>query len=408
MIINKFNLLLIKIDLTFENLIHVFIMYLSSLVSKEFSRIKTDKRTLVLIFAIPIILIVIFGLTSGGGPTKYFNCAIISRDDLPWGDEVNCTSQYDEAFINIVDEDCSAWSLIDSFEIKEDEEYEDAFKECMLMLKNEIIDIFLVLPEDFSETVENETDTTLIYYIDGSDKDSVDAVEVALKEPIALFRIEVEKTTNFVTMAPYLEYEVPFWETQVLNYALAIVLSMLIVGLLMNLTCLSIVSEGPLPRMMLTPTAKKEIILSKLIANSIIMLVQVTLIFVLSAAFGMYCLGSLIDLYIVLISIGFCGICMGLFISAISKTEQQANQLYIMFFIVIIMFSGSFINIQSLPLAMQVIIHSLPLSHAVPLIISITLKGLSIDLAHFISLNLISVAYLFLAYIAYKIKKVEV
>ena len=183
---------------------------------------------------------------------------------------------------------------------------------------------------------------------------------------------------------------------------------MLILGLLMNLTALSIVSEGPLPRMLLTPTAKNEIILSKLIANTIIMILQVTEIFAMSAIFGLYCLGSLFDLYLVLLLTGFCGICMGLFISSISKTEQVANQLYMMFFIVVLMFSGAFIKIDSLPLTMQIIINLLPLSHAIPLILTITLKGLPIDLAHFLSLGLISISFVIMAYIAFRFKKVEV
>ena len=388
-------------------------MYLSGLIRKEFSRIKADKRTLVLIFAIPIILIVIFGLTSGGGPTEYYNAAIISRDNIPYETpefplESNSSLNYDEVFIGVVEDDCSAWGLIESYECDNEEEYDDAFEECFELLRNEIIDIFIILEEDFSETVENETDTTLTYYIDGSDLEATSAVDVAIQEPIGLFKIKARKTVNFVTMFPYLEYEVPFWETQVLNYALAIVLSMLILGLLMNFTALSIVSEAPLPRMMLTPTAKKEIILSKLIANSIIMLLQVTIIFALSAIFGMFSLGSLFSLYLILIAIGFCGICIGLFISSISKTEQQANQIYIMLFITLLMFSGSFIRMESLPLAMQIIINALPLSHAVPLINEVTKKGLPIDLFHFLSLNLISLGFIIGAYIAFRFRKLEV
>ncbi len=386
-------------------------MYLSGLIRKEFGRIKSDKRTLALIFIIPIILIIIFGLTSGGGPTEYFNAAIITRDNIPYEDSTlqsNLTLNYDEVFIDIVEEECSAWGLIKSYAPEDDEEYEEAFKECMEMLKNEIIDVFLILDDDFSETVENETDTTLTYYIDGSDLEAVDAVKVAIQEPIGLFKVEVRKTVNFVIMAPYLEYEVPFWETQVLNYALAVVLSMLILGLLMNLTSLSIVSEGPLSRMMLTPTAKNEIILSKLIANSVIMLLQVTIIFALSAIFGMFSLGSLFNLYLILIATGFCGICMGLFISSISKTEQVANQLYIMLFIALLMFSGAFIKMETLPLAMQIIIYSLPLSHAVPLIDDNTKRGSPIDFFHFLSLNIISLVFIILAYIAFRFRKVEV
>ena len=382
-------------------------MYLSGLIKKEFGRIKSDKRTLVLIFIIPIILIVIFGLTSGGGPTEYFNAAIITRDKESC-DCLNSTEGYDDIFIDVVKDDCEAWGLFEDFESEGDDDYEKIYDKCVELLRDELIDVFLVLPDDFSETIINNTDTTIIYYIDGSDLDAVKAVEVALQEPIGKFRLEIDKTVNFTTMTPYLEYEVPFWENQVLNYAFALIASMLIVGLLMNLTALSIVSEGPLPRMLITPTAKNEIIVSKLIANTLVMIFQVTEIFVMCAIFGLFSLGSLFDLYLVLLLTGFCGICMGLFISAISKTEQVANQLYMMFFIVVIMFSGTFIRLESLPLAMQAIILSLPLSHAVPLIVNITLKGLSIDWSHFLSLGLISLTFAALAYIAFRFKKMEV
>jgi ABC-2 type transport system permease protein len=382
-------------------------MYLSGLIKKEFGRIKSDKRTLVLIFVIPIILIVIFGLTSGGGPTEYFNAAIITRDKESC-DCTNSTDGYDDIFIDVVEDDCEAWGLFEDFESEDDDDYEKIYDKCVELLRAELIDVFLVLPDDFSETIINDTDTTLIYYIDGSDMDAVKAVKVALQEPIGKFRLEIDKTVNFTIMTPYLEYEVPFWENQVLNYAFALIASLLIVGLLMNLTALSIVSEGPLPRMLITPTAKNEIIVSKLIANTLVMIFQVTEIFIMCAIFGLFSLGSLFDLYLVLLLTGFCGICMGLFISAISKTEQVANQLYMMFFIVILMFSGTFIRLESLPLAMQAIILSLPLSHAVPLIVNITLKGLSIDWLHFLSLGLISLAFTIMAYIAFRFKKMEV
>jgi hypothetical protein len=50
----------------------------------------------------------------------------------------------------------------------------------------------------------------------------------------------------------------------------------------------------------------------------------------------------------------------------------------------------------------------LPLSHASVLITDITLRGLSLNLEHTLSLLLISFVFLLSAYIAYKFKKVEV
>ncbi len=384
-------------------------MYLGGLIRKEFGRIRSDKRTLVLLFVIPIILIVVFGLTTGVGVTKFFTSAIITRDDMPTYDDFpSNSSKYDDTFISIMQYNTSSWDLYRYYNATDSEEYDNAYQDCHDFLKNGDIDIIIILPENFSESVENKINPVLIYYIDGSDSTAVAAIEVAIQEPIALFRAETDMITNFTIMIPYLEFDVPFWESAILNYAIPFILPIIILGTTINLTSLSIVSEGPLPRMLVTPTTKREIILSKLIANSIIMLLQSTEIFFMISFFGLYSLGSLFYFFLVLIMIGFSGICIGLFISALSPTEQSANQMYLIMFIVIILFSGSVLPLNVTQPGVQIFINLLPLSNAVPLITDVTLKGLSPNLESLFWLNLSSLIYIMLAYIIYMFKKLEV
>ncbi|TFF86805.1 MAG: ABC transporter permease [Promethearchaeota archaeon] len=384
-------------------------MSLGGLINKEFGRIRSDKRTLILLFLIPIILIFIFGLTTGVGPTKFFTAAIITRDDRPtYGDFPANSSTYDDSFISIMQNNSTTWTLHRYFNSTTESEYGSAYISCYNFLKNEVIDIFIVIPENFSESVAKSINPVLIYYIDGSDLSALSAVEVAIQEPIALFRVDANLLANFSMVIPYLEFDVPFWESQLLNYAIPLILPIIILGTTMNLTSLSIVSEGPLPRMLITPTTKREIILSKLIANSTIMFLQSTEIFIMSAFFGLYSLGSLFYFYLALIMIGFCGICIGLFISALSPTEQGANQMYLIMFIVIVLFSGNFLPTDLISPVMRYVINALPLSHAIPLITDITLKGLPPSLYHLMFLNLDSLIFIALAYIIYKFKKLEV
>ena len=384
-------------------------MSLGGLITKEFGRIKSDKRTLILLFLIPIILIFIFGLTTGVGPTKFFTAAIITKDDMPtYGDFPANSSEYDDDFLSIMQNKSITWTLHQYYNSTDENEYTSAYIACYNLLKNEIVDIFIVLPENFSESVAKKVNPILFYYIDGSDLSAVSAVEVAIQEPIALFRAEADLLANFSIMVPYLEFDVPFWESQLLNYAVPLILPIIILGTTMNLTSLSIVSEGPLPRMLITPTTKRDIILSKLIANSVIMFLQSTEIFIMTSFFGLYSLGSLFYFFLALVMIGFCGICIGLFISAVSPTEQGANQMYLIMFIVIVLFSGNFLPPELISPVMQYIINVLPLSHAIPLITDITLKGLPPDLTHIAFLNLDSLIFIVLAYIVYKFKKLEV
>jgi len=383
-------------------------MTISSLIQKEFNRIKSDKRTLILLFTIPMILIIIFGLTTGVGPTKFFTAAIISCDEMPTYDDFPSNStEYDNIFISIMEHNSTTWDLHSQFNSTNIGEYYQAFNRCLYLLKNELIDVFIILPPNFSESIANNFNPVLIYYIDGSDSSAVGAIEVTIQEPLALFRVEINMIENFTIMVPHLEFGVPSWESQLLNYALSLILPIIIVGTTMNLTSLSIVSEGPLPRMLITPTAKRDIIFSKLIANTVVMFMQATEIFIMTSFFGLYSLGSLFDFYLVLMLIGFTGVAIGLFISAISPTEQGANQMYLMMFIVIIIFSGTLLSADSLGGA-KFLADFLPLSHASVLITDITLRGLPLNLEHVFFMLMISLVFLTIAYIAYKFKKLEV
>ena len=391
-------------------------MQIGGLIKKEFGRIKSDKRTLVLLFFIPVMLIVIFGLTTGGGPTKFFTAAIITKDSMECPGSGSTNSSYDETFISVVRDNCSQFGFYSAYNSTSEVEYDSHYKIGLNLLRSGTVDAILILPENFTESIENATsdnplvkkvNPVILYIIDGSDIESVMAIQIALQEPIALFRLEIGMLENMTMMMPSLEFSVPSWESQMLNFALGMMLPLIIIGTTMNLTSLSIVSEGPLPRMMLTPTAKNEIILSKLVANTAIMTLQSTEIFVMTSFFGLYCLGSLFDFFAAMLLTGLCGVCIGLFISSLATTEQVANQMYLMFLIVLLVFSGMFSNEEISP-AMTFITNIFPLTYSNDLIVDVTLKGLPLNIDHSLRLAVISFTFLMLAYLIYRFKKVEV
>ena len=119
-------------------------MTIAGLIKKEFSRIKSDRRTLILLFTIPMILIVIFGLTTGVGPTKFFTAVIISRDEMPTYDNFpSNSSEYDNIFISIMEHNTTAWDLYRYFNSTNSGEYNQAVNQCFSLLKNDLIDVLL-------------------------------------------------------------------------------------------------------------------------------------------------------------------------------------------------------------------------------------------------------------------------
>ncbi len=382
-------------------------MDISALVSKEFQRIATDKRTLVLLFIIPAVVLVIFGLSSGGGPTTFFTVNIITRDSDASEPTLN-SSEYDEGliygFMN-----ASVFTLHDNvFNATDDASYQQYMNRNQRLLRDDVIDAFIVIPANFSEMIENET-TSINYsiYIDASDAQVVSSIHVALQEPVAYFRVKEDLMENLTVGVPYLEFDVPFWMNQVLNYAFPIVVSMIMLGTCMNLTSLSIVSEQPLARMLLAPTGKTTIVFSKLVANFIIMVFQATEIFAIAGIFGLFSRGPLILVYLSLLLVGLVGICIGLFISSVAKTEQVANQMYIMFFIAFTLFCKNFLPMDQLPPFLRGLTDLFPLSKAIPLLSDIMYKGLGFNMPAVTGLVLTAGIFYLVALVAYAFKNVE-
>jgi ABC-type multidrug transport system permease subunit len=91
----------------------------------------------------------------------------------------------------------------------------------------------------------------------------------------------------------------------------------------------------------------------------------------------------------------------------VSKTEQVANQMYIMFFIMFTLFCQSFLPVDNLPPILQIVTNVFPLSNAIPLLSSIMYNGVVIDGLAALTLAFIALVFYLLALVGYAFKEVE-
>ncbi len=264
---------------------------IGNLITKEFGRLKTDRRTLFLLFFIPLLLIIIFGLTSGGGPTKFFKVSIVTEDSLPQTDFTNQSETYDSQFISVVANDTSTFSLFAAYNVTSEDQIIPTISMAVEGIRNQTISAVLILPANFSECIENNASIPMSFIGDGTNLNVVQAFETGLIEPITEFKLQTHTFANYTVADPELVFDVPTWDSQILNYAVPIILPLVILGTTMNLTSLCIVTETPLPRLVLTPGGKSDFIISKLVAYSIVMFIQTTEIFAMINLFGLYCAG---------------------------------------------------------------------------------------------------------------------
>jgi ABC-2 type transport system permease protein len=158
------------------------------------------------------------------------------------------------------------------------------------------------------------------------------------------------------------------------------VLVMILLITTMNLTSMAIVKEkeiGTLEQLMVTPITPTELILGKLVPFTMIGIVDLTIVVVVMVfGYGIPIKGSYITLaaysaFFLMTTLG-----LGLFVSTVSRTQQQAMMTSQFFVIMPMMYlSGFTFPIDNMPKALQILSLALPMRYFLTVVRSITLKG---------------------------------
>jgi ABC-2 type transport system permease protein len=179
--------------------------------------------------------------------------------------------------------------------------------------------------------------------------------------------------------------ETRFWfnpEMESKVYVIPGIVALLLLIITVFLTSMSIVREkeiGTLEQLMVTPLRSSELILGKIIPFAILGMIEISiamgLVYVL---FGVGVEGSILLLFaesglFILTTLG-----VGILISTISETQQQALFVGWFFMIFAIMLSGFFVPIANMPDAIQWVTYLNPMRYFLVILREIYLKGSSL------------------------------
>ena len=165
------------------------------------------------------------------------------------------------------------------------------------------------------------------------------------------------------------------------NFMVPGVLAMVLMIITTVLTSLSIVKEkerGTLEQLIVTPITPSQLIIGKLAPFVFISLVVITLVLAASLLlFGLSVRGSLLVLYALSLLFMLTTLGVGLFISTISRTQQQAMLIAVFFFIMpMVILSGFVFPIESMPGVIQAFTWVFPLRWYFVIIRGLFLKGI--------------------------------
>jgi ABC-2 type transport system permease protein len=163
------------------------------------------------------------------------------------------------------------------------------------------------------------------------------------------------------------------------------VLALVLLVVTANLASMAIVREkelGTLEQLNVTPLRRWELIVGKLLPYGLIALVDVVLVVAVAVLwFEVPLRGSFLLLFAMSVLYVLCTLALGLFISTISNTQQQAMMTATFFFLTpMIYLSGFIFPIENMPAAIQPLTRLIPLTYFLVIVRGIFLKGIGLDL----------------------------
>ena len=161
-----------------------------------------------------------------------------------------------------------------------------------------------------------------------------------------------------------------------------------IIGILLTMTMVSITGaaivrereRGTLEQLVVTPIGKTSLMLGKTIPFAVVGYLQVTVILLLGKLlFDVPMRGSLMLLYLLIAPFIIASLGMGLFISAVTKTQIQAMQLSFFFIMPNILLSGFIFPRSAMPEPAQWVGAALPLTYFLTVMRGVLLKGVELS-----------------------------
>jgi ABC-2 type transport system permease protein len=162
------------------------------------------------------------------------------------------------------------------------------------------------------------------------------------------------------------------------------VLALILLVVSANLASMAIVREkelGTLEQLNVTPLSRWELIVGKLLPYGLIALIDVLLVVAVAVFwFEVPLRGSFVLLFAMSLVYVLCTLALGLFISTISHTQQQAMMTATFFFLTpMIYLSGFIFPIENMPAVIQPFTYLIPLRYYLVIVRGIFLKGIGLE-----------------------------
>lgn len=359
---------------------------LKPFIIKEFYHIFRDKKTLLIIFILPIVLVTLFGFAIRS-EIKDSKIAILDKS-------------LDEMSISLSNKIIASRYFVNSADVETDSQLEEKFK-------NGDIDVAIVIPPDFSKNFLKLNTTNVQILADASNLNTATITKQYLSSIIGSFTVEKLSNPNIkepINLSLRLVYNPELKDVYMFVPGLLALILMLVSAIMSSVSLTKEKETGTFNVLKVSPLRSYHIIIGKLIPYLILSIINVIVIIGMSVViFNMPINGSYVLLFVVCILFLITALSIGVFVSSITETQQSALLLSIVaLFLPTILLSGFIYPIENMPLILQGICQIFPAKWFIEALKTVMIVGGGIE---FIWLQLLVLASMTVFFIGLSVKK---
>jgi len=346
---------------------------IKAIFKKELLQLKRDPRLIGFIVFMPILLLILFGYALKLEPEDV-KMAYLDED-----------SSY---FTNLIKTNIWMEGYFELYEV-------DSKAEIIEEIRSGRAKAGLYIAKDFSKRLSENDQPHLQFYVDGT----MPSLTTAMKNKSSsitddtvtgnMYFLDADSKNVVIAKEPFImDTEVLFNPDEIETwFFLPGIVGVLIMQVALILAGISVVREkesNTLEQLIVTPMSKSQFVIGKTLPYIIISLFEFIFILFLGWAVFELPVPPASYGYLLLLALDYVGamIAMGLFISMISQTQQQAMFMAVFIMIPSILLSGLIFPIEAMPHFIQPVSYLLPFTYFVEIIRGLLIKGTLIaDLA---------------------------
>ncbi|MGE5354504.1 MAG: ABC transporter permease [Acidobacteriota bacterium] len=338
-----------------------------NIIIKEFIQVRRDKRLFGIVFMAPILQLIFLGYAATMD-VNTVHTAVFDQDKTVTSRE----------FIRSFER--SGYFSIDY--------YVHNYNEIVdLINRGKVLDA-IVIPTDFEKKVNTMQTAPLQVIFDGSDGNKTSIAFGYVQSIASSFSKNIlletkEKTGMKLAISGTLTPEVRVWynpDLKTRNFMVPSIMGLVLMVITTILMSMAVVKEreiGTLEQLIVTPIKPYQLIIGKIIPFMIIGFLEVLLVTsIMTFWFGIPVRGSFLFLIFSSLLFVMSTLGLGLFVSTISKTQQQAMMVaQFGLMMPMIYLSGFAFPIENMPRIIQIVTYAIPLRYYITILRGIILKG---------------------------------